>query len=678
MFRIHFPLRGIRNTGSAGVFCFVLSVTLCHAQDPQPDLTQLSLEQLAKLEVTSVSQKRQNIQDVPAAVYVITQQDIHASGARNIPDLLRMVPGVDVAQITAHNWAISIRGFGNLFTDKVLVLIDGRSVYTPTSSGVYWDQQDVPLEDIDRIEVIRGPGGTIWGANAVNGVINIITKPAKDTQGGLVVASAGMNQTADGLLQYGGKIGKAGVYRIFGSYANVGNQVAPDGTPGGDSWHNFHEGFRSDWELSKREKLTVQGDLLNISEGQTISTLLSNDFFQPAQFNSRAALSAGNLLERWERTLSDHSDIWLQAYFDRNVRQDPVNPANWDTFDLDFHHHLAAGSRQDIVWGLGYRVTGDNLAPGFSGIYIPQRRTENLFSVFFQDEIRITNSIHVTLGSKLEHNIYTGFEYEPSAQMVWTPTKRQAVWLSIARAVRQPSRADSDLQVDVAAFPIDNNGDLGVLKIIGDPDHDKRDERLIAYQAGYRSQIGRRFSFDAAAFFNFYAQLTTVEPGIPFFANTPLPPHLVIPEFFDDQAHGQTYGGEIFANWKVASRWRISPGYSFIHMIVNPDPSSQDTTTVQNALDTPRHQFSVRSLVTLPYHLEWDASLHHVNATLDGDAATYNRVDTRLAWHFGEATEFSVAGQNLLSPRHSEFADTEYLIHTQVKRSVYGKVTWHL
>lgn len=661
---------------AALVILIVFSVALCGAQDQQADLTQLSLEQLTKLEVTSVSKKKQKLEDVAAAVYVITQQDIESSGARNIPDLLRMVPGVDVAQNNAHTWAISIRGFGGLFTDKVLVLIDGRSVYTPTSSGVYWDQQNVPLEDIERIEVIRGPGGTIWGANAVNGVINIITKNARDTQRGLVTAATGMNNTADTLLQYGGKVGQAGAYRVFGSYSNLGNQSAADGMPAADGWHNFYGGFRSDWDLSKRDRLTVQGDLTRSIEGQTVSLILSNAAFQQATFNTKLAVSAGNLLERWDRTLSDHSDISLQAYFDRyNRGDDAVSPESRNTFDLDFHHHLAAGSRHDIVWGLGYRVTSDNLPPGFSDIYVPQQRTDNLFSAFLQDEIRITNSVRFTLGSKVEHNAYTGLEYEPGGQLLWTPTRKQAFWLSVARAIRQPARDDTDLQVDIGAFPL-NNGGIGVLKLMGD-DHDLRAEKLISYQAGYRRQIGKRFSLDAASFLNFYHSLQTAEPGAPFFASNPGPPHLVFPLSFESRAHAQTYGGEIFAGWSPTSRWRISPGYSFIHMVVNPDASSHDTTVAQTSKDTPRHKFSVRSQLALLHNVDWDVALYHVNSTGDGDVPAYNRVDTRVAWRVGEATEFSVVGQNLLSPQHAEFTDAEYLHHTQPKRNVFGKVTWH-
>jgi iron complex outermembrane recepter protein len=639
------------------------------------DLIKTDLADLMSMEVTSVSKKEQKLSKVPAAIYVINQDDIRRSGANNIPDLLRMVPGVDVAQIDAHTWAISIRGFGGLYTNKVLVLIDGRSVYTPSFSGVYWDQQDVPLEDIERIEVIRGPGGTVWGANAMNGVINIITKSAKATQGGLLRAGTGSEETAQGLLQYGGKIRRKGAYRIFGNYFNVSNSTAADGTQAADGWHAVHGGFRSDWDLSPRDTMTVQGDLLRTTEGQPISELFSNALPLQLTFNDKFRASAGNVLGRWNRTLSNGSDMSLQVYYDRYVRDHEGASEGRNTFDLDFQHHLVVGSRHDIVWGLGYRVTGDHITPGYSGGFVPQRRTDNLFSSFIQDEMRVTNSLWFTLGSKLEHNGYTGFEFQPSAQLVWTPTDRQAIWASVARAIRQPARSDSDLQIDIAAFPLDPTT-LAALQLQGNPQL-KTAEELLSYQVGYRAQVSEPLSLDVATFWNSYHHLQTAEPADPFFTVTPTPPHMVFPLVLNDKAHGSTYGAEIFANWNVTGRWQISPGYTVIHMNVTPDPSSQDTTVAGTAGDTPKHKFEIRSLVSLPHNVSWDSALYHVGRFPDADVSAYNRVDTRLAWRVGESVQLSVVGQNLLTPRHTEFQDTEGLLHSQVGRSVYGKITWY-
>jgi iron complex outermembrane receptor protein len=653
----------------------VLLVARAGAQTPSrpPDLAVMSLEDLMNIEVTSVSKKEQKLSRTAAAIYVITDDDIRRSGATNIPDVLRMAPGVDVAQIDGHVWAISIRGFGDRFTDKVLVLIDGRSVYTPTSSGVNWDQQNVPLEDIERIEVIRGPAGTVWGANAVNGVINIITKSAKATHGAVVTSGAGSNGNAQGLLQYGGEIGYLGSYRIFGNYVNVGNSIAADGTPAPDNWHTSHGGFRTDWDLSQQDVVTVQGDLMGIHAGETNTEQFFNALPLQATLNTKTTVAAGNILGRWIRTLSPTSDISLQAYYDGYNRYEQGGLERRKTFDLDFHHHFAAGSRNDIVWGLGYRVTMDNLAPKFSVFYVPQQRTDNLFNAFFQDEIRITNALRLTLGSKIEHNGYTGREYEPGAQLAWAPTKRQAVWISVARAIRQPARADTDIQIAVATFPVDNDN-FALVQLSGN--RQRKEERVLAYQLGYRAQVNKRLSWDIAGFSNFYSKVQTVESGDPFFSATPGPPHLVIPLTFSDRAHAWTYGGEIFANWMVTKRWRISPGYAFIHMNAHPDPSSNDTTVAGLGGSTPHHKFEIRSLINLPHNLDLDSAFYHVGSLPGEMVSSYNRLDTRLGWRVGEHSEFSIVGQNLLTPRHYESDDAFSLSHTQIKRSVYGKITW--
>ena len=364
------------------------------AQLPTPrDLTQFSLEDLMNVQVTSVSKREQKLSKAGAAVYVINQEDIRRSGATNIPDLLRMVPGVHVAQMNTHTWAISIRGFTDKYGDKVLVMIDGRSVYTPLTSGVNWDQQDVPLEDIDRIEVIRGPGGTVWGANAVNGVINIITKSSKATPGGLISAGAGSQEAAQGLVQYGGRIGAKGAYRVFGDYTNLGNSPAPTAQAVTDGWHKSHAGFRSDWELSPKDTMTVQGDLFQSREAQTIDTLFTNDLPREEIFDDQITVGAGNVLGRWDHTLLNGSGTSLQVYYDHYDRVERGLGETRNTVDVDFQHHLTLGSRNNIVWGAGYRVTSDNITPGYAIRYQPARRTDNLFSAFVQDEIRLTPSL---------------------------------------------------------------------------------------------------------------------------------------------------------------------------------------------------------------------------------------------------------------------------------------------
>jgi iron complex outermembrane receptor protein len=645
------------------------------AQPAPRDLTQFSLEDLMNIQVTSVSKREQKLSKAGAAIFVISQEDIRRSGATNIPDLLRMVPGVHVAQINTHTWAISIRGFTDKYGDKVLVMIDGRSVYTPLTSGVNWDQQDVPLEDIDRIELIRGPGGTVWGANAVNGVINIITKSSKTTPGGLVSASAGTQKAAQGLVQYGGQIGPKGDYRVFGDYTNLGNAPAPSGESVTDGWHKSHAGFRSDWELSPTDALTVQGDLFESREAQTIATLLDNDLPREAIFDDQITVAAGNVLGRWDHTLSNRSSTTVQMYYDYYDRVERGLDEIRNTVDVDFQHHLTLGSRNNIVWGGGYRVTSDNVTPGLSTRYLPARRTDNLFSTFVQDEISLTPSLGLTVGTKLEHNAYTGFQYEPSAQLVWNLTGRQTFWASASRAIRQPARADFHLRADVATFALDNGG-FGVVELTGNPN--RASERLYDFEVGYRAQATQRLSVDLSIFSSYYHGLQTQEPGVPFFTTDALP-YLVLPVLFADNAHAHNYGAEVSANWNVTRRWRISPGYSFLQMHVAGDPITQDPAAGAIAGASPKHQLQFHSFLNLPHNFEWDSAVDYVGGLKDsgaGATSSYTRLDSRLGWRVGESLELSIVGQNLLSPAHAEYQDTFSILHSLVERSVFGKVTW--
>jgi iron complex outermembrane receptor protein len=629
------------------------------------------------IQVTSVSKKEQTLSKVGAAIFVIGQEDIRRSGASNIPDLLRMVPGLDVAQIDANTYAISIRGFNDRLADKVLVLIDGRTVYTPTTSGVYWDQQDVPLEDIDRIEVIRGPGGTVWGANAVNGVINIITKPAGDTQGGLVRTGGGSQDTARGMIQFGGKAGQDGAYRVFENYSNTGNLTLPNGRGAADGWHMFHSGFRSDWALSPRDSLTVEGDLMQTGEGQTISVVFDNALPLMRTFNDTVTVNEGNLLARWKHTLSKGSDISLQVYYDRYNRHDEGVHETLKTIDVDFQHHLRVGSRNDVVWGLGYRSTSDAHIAGYGKTYEPLNQANNLFSAFVQDELRITESLSLTLGSKFERQPYAGLQVAPSIRFVWSPTEHQTVWASASQAIKEVSREEVSLVIDPFTFPIPGGG-FGVEQIRGTPS--ARPERLRDYEIGYRSQVSKRFSVDLTAFSSYYYDLETLDPGDPYFTVSQGPPHLVLPFFFGNTAKAHTYGAELSANWNVTSRWRINAGYSAIHLKVIRNPGSQDANELERAANTPENQSQLRSFVNLAHNLEWDSALYFVGRLRDGGngpVPAYTRIDTRLGWQIRKSIDLSLVGQNLLTPRHVEFHDAYEVNHTLMERSVFGKVTWH-
>lgn len=667
-------LDGIRRHWHITVLA-VLTVAPNAAQQ-NPDLSQASLEDLMNIQVTSVSKKEQKLSKTGAAVFVITQEDIRRSGATNIPDLLRMVPGVDVAQMDASTWAISIRGFNDRYADKVLVLIDGRSVYSPDYGGVDWDEQDVPLEDIERIEVIRGPGGTIWGANAANGVINILTKSSKATQGGLVSASTGSRATSNGLIQYGDQLGQDGAFRVFAKQTNIDSLNFPDGSPAGDGWHMTHGGFRADWDLSQQDSLTVQGDLLQTGGSETITTLFSDALPLERTIGSVTAVNSGNLLAHWQRRFANGSDLSFQAYYNRDDRtwlgiHDVLN-----TIDVDVSHHFGAGSRNDVVWGFGYRFTQDRSTPGYAVTLLPLYPTDNLANGFLQDEIRLSRSLSMTVGSKIEHNAYTGFEYEPSAQLVWDLTDRQALWMSAARAIRQPARFDAALDIDYSTVPLPG-GSFELIKIV--PNTDLHAEELRDLETGYRAQVNDRISFDFAAFLSFYSSLETQDVGSPYVTSGDGMSYVVVPARIGDFGNGRTYGGEVFANWNASRKWRITAGYSFLQVDLDLAPGSANRRLVENANSSPGNQAQVRSFLNLTHRLDWDSSVAYVGALADGASGTtpaYARLDSRLGFRIGEAAEVSVVGQNLLTPRHLEFYYVYPVNPVEIERSVFGRITW--
>ena len=645
------------------------------AQQRPVDLTTVSIEDLMQVQVTSASKKHEKFFVTAAAIYVISQEDIRRSGATSIPELLRMVPGLDVAHIDANKWAISSRGFNERFANKMLVLIDGRTVYTPLFSGVHWDVQDPLLQDIERIEVIRGPGATLWGANAVNGVINIITKQAKDTQGALVTGGAGNQEHGFGAVRYGGQAGDHGYYRFFAKYFNRDEFADPAGQDAADSWNILRGGFRTDWTLSGRDTLTVQGDFYNGSAGGTIPEVLSLSPPITASINDRNHLVGGNLLSRWNRVFSPRSDISLQFYYDRTDRRDSRLGEVRHTVDFDFNHHLALGKRHDVVWGLGYRYTTDSTVGSLTQSFNPSRRRDNLFSSFVQDEIVLfRDRLRLTLGTKLERNDYTGFEIQPNVRLLWTPHPRHAIWAAVSQADRVPSRADAGLRVNLAAVP-GKSGVTTLISLLGNPQFVS--EHVLASEVGYRTELSRRVSLDLAAFYNSYDRLQEAVPGTPFFETSPAPLHLVLPLIFQNALRGETHGVEIAPSWNVTSRWTLSTAYTWFQPHLRPiaaggevDPSSADGTT-------PRYQWNLRSRLNLPRNLEFDTSLYYVSRISSTDIPSYTRLDARVGWRPAESLEISVVGQNLLDPRHFEFgSDGQAVNATQVKRSVYAKFTW--
>jgi len=639
-------------------------------ETPQKDLTSTSIEDLMNMEVTSVSKKEQKLSQVAAAIFVIAQEDIRRSGATNIPDLLRMVPGLDVAQINGSTWAISARGFNLQFANKLLVLIDGRAVYSPLFGGVNWDTQDVPLEDIERIEVIRGPGGAVWGANAVNGVINIITKRSEETPGMLVTGGGGTQAQGFGTVQYGGKITGSTGYRIFTSYQNSNHFPDLNGQDAEDGWHLLHGGFRADTKLAQNDSLTTQGDVYTGSEGATI---VHSTFFPPGNVNVEklANLSGGNILGRWNHVFSSRCDTTLQFYFDEYHRDGPNATDVRDTIDFDFQNHLVLGARQDFIWGAGYRRDIDDTEGTVDGAFVPADSAKQFFSLFAQDQITLRpNRAYLYVGTKLQNSYFTGFDVQPSVHIAWTPSTHRTFWAGISRASRTPARRDVGLVATVAALP----GPAEVV-LLGNPN--MKSEHVIAYEVGYRAQPTDRLSLDVTMFFNNYHDLESADQLPSFFDPNPVPPLLVHPTSFGNDLHGTTEGFEASVNWKATSRWTLSPGYSFLQMHLHGD-SSDDATSVADAEGSnPRHQAQLRSHFELTHGFAWDANAYFVGRLPAQFVPSYTRLDTQFTWRLAERMELHLVGQNLLRDHHVEFNDQFQSVNSsQIKRSAYAKITW--
>jgi iron complex outermembrane recepter protein len=647
-------------------------------QKTVPDVTAMSMEDLMNMQVTSVSKRTQKVADAAAAIFVITQEDIRRSGATSIPEALRLVPGLEVARIDENKWAIGSRGFNGRFDNKLLVLIDGRSVYTPLFSGVYWNIQDVMLEDLDRIEVIRGPGATLWGANAVDGVINIITKPAASTQSGIITAGGGTEERGVGGARYGSKIGDATHYRIYGKYFDWGPSNFASGATAHDGWDAIRGGFRADWTPAGANSLTLQGDMYrsNYNETLTVPTLSSP---YSNTFPNNGVYSGGNILARWNHT-TEGGSMSLQAYYDNTTTVDhSLFEDHQNIFDIDFQDSFHAGNRQQIVWGMGYRSILDHNSSSFTVSVQPNQVNLNQFSTFLQDEISLVdNRLRLTVGSKLEHNTFTGFEVEPNARLLWTLTPNQSVWTAVSRAVRTPALTEEGLRLNSQVIPPGTPANPypfpAVAAVFGSRQFGSED--LLAYEFGYRMQATTNLSFDIATFYNSYSNLRSAEPGTPYPEGSPVPTDIVVPFVASNKMSGGTYGLELFADWKVIPKWRLSGSYSYLQMDIHKNSNSQDPTADIPNGASPRHQWYLRSSIDLPKHFDEDTTLRFVDHLSGLNLPGYYSLDAHLGWRPVRNLELSIGGQNLLNNQHLEFLpDFVNTSPTVVKRSIFGSIT---
>ncbi len=629
----------------------------------QSELLKLDINDLLNVQVTSVSKKKQKVSRSAAAVFVITQRDIKQSGVTSIADALRMAPGINVARIDDNEWAISSRGANGRFANKLLVLIDGRSVYTPFFSGVNWDVQDTILEDIARIEVIRGPGASLWGSNAVNGVINIITQSATETQGTYLSAGGGTMEKVFGSARHGGKINENAHYRLYAKYFEREMD---------NNWRMGRGGGRLDWQLSKTDELTIQGD---IYEGETGDTINLPSVQSPYnQFiNTHTQQSGGNILLRWKKQIEPGQFTALQIYFDYTEKDAFELRQEHSTFDVDFQHHFSLNSEHNLTWGAGYRFISDDMRATFMITPEELQKDVHHFNFFIQEEWRIIeNELSFTIGSKFEHNYFSGFEIQPSARIVWQPHQEHSVWASVSRAVRTSSRAEQGGVINQQTIPpspasmnlpvlVSLTGSIG-----------SASEELLAYEIGYRAEYWDQLFVDLSAFYFDYDNLRNFHPGAPEFAGT----HLSQPIYLQTDMNGESYGAELALSWQAMDNLRLNATYSFVQIQYHTE-NGRSNVSEDEENQTPHHQFNIRSSLKINSSWDWDMWLRYADTVEDFDIPSYLTMDARLAWKPVKNIELSVIGQNLLDGKHPEFSKNFLLSRrTQIERGVYGKVEW--
>lgn len=630
------------------------------------DLANMSLEQLSEIRVTSVTREPQRLSESASAIQVITRDEIRRSGASSIPEALRLASNLQVAQVNSQKWIITARGFSSDVGNKLLVMIDGRTVYTPLFSGVFWERQDYLLEDVERIEVISGPGGTLWGTNAVNGVINIITRNTADTRGLYAESGGGNELRAFTGVRYGGELAPDVNFRIYGKYTERDGAVYAMGSDIDEGWDMGQAGFRIDGQPSAANGFTVQGDFYrnagHISAGNTETT-------------------GANLLGRWTHQFSAESDMILQLYFDKTslafstppmiVNNLPLAGAGifddeLETYDIDFQHGLPLGARSRFVWGLAYRSTHDEISNSPALAFFPENLRQELYSVFVQDEITLVpEKLVFTFGSKFEHNDYTGWETIPNARLQYSLDAGHTLWAAVSRAVRAPSRIDRDLSQPAPQPP------LFFVLLAGGADFDA--ENVVAWESGYRAQVGERLLTSVAVFYNEYDDLrsTSLSPA------TPLP----FPLFFENNLEGETHGLELTADYQVQDWWLLSGGYNLLKEDIRVKPGRFDFNNALNETADPEHQVTITSSMDLPQNLSFDLNLRWVdeliknNSGIADEVPAYAELNLRLGWRPSENLELSLVGQNLLDSQHPEFGVTSPL-REEIERSIFGKIAF--
>ncbi|HEX3663204.1 MAG TPA: TonB-dependent receptor [Acidobacteriaceae bacterium] len=656
--------------------CLLLTApAFCRQTHPaagQNQLKTLSLQQLGNIEVTTVSKEPEAVWKTAAAIYVITQDDIRRSGATNIPEALRLAPGVEVARITSDEYAIGIRGFNSRLSRYVLVLIDGRTVYTPLTAGTYWETQDTFIQDVDRIEVIRGPGGTIWGPNAVNGVINIITKNAKDTRGVLAAGAGGNVEQVFGDTRYGSGNGQGFNYRVYVKGFGWAPEYHADGD-NYDDWHSGQGGFRMDWDRHHRDTYRLQGDVYGQDFGERAS---ASSYSPPANYDlsGDASLYGGNILWSWRRVQSDDRDFELAAYYDHATRDELNFGDIRNTVDVDFNDRFPL-SRQEISWGGTVRASHGNETQIFSGLtFTPPQRTDQLYQGFIQDEISVVpNRLAFIAGTKVLKTNYTGVLGEPSGRLLYTPTSTQTLWAAYTHALRTP--ADVERDFNLSSFLEYADGLPVFARFSANPHF--RSEQMNGYELGYRTLVGSKLYLDVASFYNHYGDAFSEDLVGPFAVETnPAPTHLLLPAQFGNGLVASTTGGEVAPDWRPLPWWRLSGSYTFLEMHVKKGTNSKDigsAPTVQGS--SPEHQALIRTDFDLPKSVSTDLQIRYASALPGIHVASYWTGNATVEWGLSHHVRFTASGRNLLQPHHVEFS-YDPGPPVGIRRSIYGQITF--
>jgi len=645
------------------------------SQSPASKLKSLSLEELGNVEVTTFSKESEDIWNTPAAVFVLTKDDIHRSGATTIPELLRLVPGVSVARSQSGAWSIGIRGFASGFSKGLLVLIDGRSVYTPLFEGVYWDIQDVVLSDIERIEVIRGSGGTIWGANAVNGVINIITKKAADTLGGFADVSAGGTITRFvGQVRYGMGLGTGTYLRMFAKGFNRGAEDNPLGDPY-DDWHQARGGFRLDMQRTQRDSLMVSSMVYG---GKTGDQNTIGEFYPPSQLvvDGEQSVSGGDILVRWDHSTPAQSNFYLQGYFDRTNRATSQFTETRNAIDLDFIDHLTTLPHQEVTLGAGLRESPSHLIQTQATVnFAPNRINNYVYSLFFQDSIRIVpDRLTLTLGSKFVDDKYSGWGTQPSAEILWRPATMTSLWASVARALRTPGRLDRDLSLLGNIAASGPNGPI-FLQVEGNPQFVP--EVLIGWNAGMRQLFPHELYVDIAAFHNQHDDLESYGGPAQLFTFPTNPyPYEQINIQFGNGLRGVSDGLEIAPDWKLFHWMELRGSYSHVHVALHSRPGySQESYASSVEGSSPHREALAQAIFTLPHSVQLDADYRFVSALPANDVPSYQTANASAIYRLGEHVELRASGRNLLQPRHQETLGANSN-QVSIKREAFGGLNW--